>query len=182
MCFSKDSLASKFLWRGSNVELHMSRTQCKWLKQKTSLIYTEFDSCEVRRLTGVSDLYSITTCISVCRPHISHTIETTIESSSHSKCETVISIAAGIRSNIYKALLYRRFFYAVRPCPHVSVFVWKRNFFYPFLKRSVSTRAQENGVFISSFTCGQKAQSVKKSCVFKNIRIRVDVALRHCAV
>ena len=34
-----------------------------------------------------------------------------------------------------------------RPCPHVSVFVWKRNFFYPFLKRSASTREQENGVF-----------------------------------
>ena len=35
----------------------------------------------------------------------------------------------------------------LRPCPHVSVFVWKRNFFYPFLKWSASTREQENGVF-----------------------------------
>ena len=73
----------------------------------------------------------------------------------------------------------------LRPCPHVSVFVWKRNFFYPFLKRSTSTREQENGVF-EKFHFGDRlrkvpflVQSVKKRWVFKKIQIRVNVASKN---
>ena len=33
----------------SDAELFMSRTQCKWLKQKTSVIYIKLSSWKVRR-------------------------------------------------------------------------------------------------------------------------------------
>ena len=81
-----------------------------------------------------------------------------------------------------------------RPCPHVSVFVWKRNFFLSVFKKThVHTRtgkrrfpkvplwrpSSKSSVFGDRFIIymWMEGQSVKKSCVFKNIRIRVDVAL-----
>ena len=47
-----------YLRPGSNVELHMSRTQCK-LGKLFKFIYIGFGLCEVRRLTRVLELSSV---------------------------------------------------------------------------------------------------------------------------
>ena len=79
------------------------------------------------------------------------------------------------------------------PCPHVSVFVWKRNLSYPFFRnKSTSTRdrtgkrrfrkvplwrpSSKSAVFGDRFivyVSGRKAIPSKKSCVFKKIRTDV---------